>query len=308
MLPDSLRGSYTIYKEDTDSVAAWLASTAKQCGYPLDLLTTPGGDLPSQKGSRTKGKARKLAKTTTSTNGGCSESARSGSTTYIIAIKDFIPLAEHIVAYQTPSVKVPTTLVKSLDRAIALRQKHNSWFDDVGRTSKGNGHSYFLGVLEQVREILRRCMPPDTAIDPMPQPLAGLNADATSRTHICNAFMDLSLNDIRDKYSDLASILKNSKLLTKFDDEARYRVENFMMAEVQYLAVHCLSTDIDLIIQSTLRLFAAASKENMSLMDVCKTKRTAAGIPTWSPTVVLICRSTAYVWQSGRDAQFSADC
>ncbi|KAH0136190.1 hypothetical protein KCU67_g16120, partial [Aureobasidium melanogenum] len=29
--------------------------------------------------------------------------------------------------------------------------------------------------------------------------------------------------------------------------------------------------------------------------------------PTWSPTVVLICRSTAYVWQSGRDAQFSAD-
>ncbi|KAG9720117.1 hypothetical protein KCU73_g14620, partial [Aureobasidium melanogenum] len=39
-----------------------------------------------------------------------------------------------------------------------------------------------------------------------------------------------------------------------------------------------------------------------------RTKRTAAGIPTWSPTVVLICRSTAYVWQSGRDAQFSADC
>ncbi|KAG9512484.1 hypothetical protein KCU67_g12154, partial [Aureobasidium melanogenum] len=41
---------------------------------------------------------------------------------------------------------------------------------------------------------------------------------------------------------------------------------------------------------------------------VTGTKRTAAGIPTWSPTVVLICRSTAYVWQSGRDAQFSADC
>ncbi|KAH0380118.1 hypothetical protein KCU92_g7753, partial [Aureobasidium melanogenum] len=37
-------------------------------------------------------------------------------------------------------------------------------------------------------------------------------------------------------------------------------------------------------------------------------KHTAGGIPTWSPTVVLICRSTAYVWQSGRDAQFSADC
>ncbi|KAH0398678.1 hypothetical protein KCU89_g6990, partial [Aureobasidium melanogenum] len=247
MLTDSLRGSYTIYKEDTDSVAAWLASTAKQCGYPLDLLTTPGGDLPSQKGSRMKGKARKLAKTATSTNGGSSESARSGPTTYTIAIKDFIPLAEHIFAYQKPPVKIPSAFIKSLDRAIALRQKHNSWFKDVGRSSEGDGHTFFLGVLEQVREILKRCMPPDMAIepmppdmaiDPMPRTLAVLNADATSRTHICNAFMDLSLNDIRDKYSDLASILKNSKLLTKFDDEARYRIENFMMAEEQYLAVH----------------------------------------------------------------------
>ncbi|KAG9981137.1 hypothetical protein KCU78_g21557, partial [Aureobasidium melanogenum] len=44
-------------------------------------------------------------------------------------------------------------------------------------------------------------------------------------------------------------------------------------------------------------------------MNLCKkAKRTAVGIPLWSPTRVLICRSTAYVWQSGRDAQFSADC
>jgi hypothetical protein len=44
------------------------------------------------------------------------------------------------------------------------------------------------------------------------------------------------------------------------------------------------------------------------MIDKKDAKHTAAGIPTWSPTVVLICRSTAYVWQSGRDAQFSADC
>jgi hypothetical protein len=49
-------------------------------------------------------------------------------------------------------------------------------------------------------------------------------------------------------------------------------------------------------------------KEAFPPMSKKITKHTAAGIPTWSPTVVLICRSTAYVWQSGRDAQFSADC
>jgi hypothetical protein len=33
-------------------------------------------------------------------------------------------------------------------------------------------------------------------------------------------------------------------------------------------------------------------------------KHTTAGIRWWSPTQLLICRSEAYVWQSGRDAQF----
>lgn len=37
-------------------------------------------------------------------------------------------------------------------------------------------------------------------------------------------------------------------------------------------------------------------------MDMQKAKRTTLGIPTWSPTVVLIQRLRAYIWQSGRDA------
>jgi hypothetical protein len=37
-----------------------------------------------------------------------------------------------------------------------------------------------------------------------------------------------------------------------------------------------------------------------------KVKRhTTGGIPRWSPTLVLVARFSAYVWQSGRDAQFS---
>jgi hypothetical protein len=34
-------------------------------------------------------------------------------------------------------------------------------------------------------------------------------------------------------------------------------------------------------------------------------KHTTGGIPRWSPTLVLVVRFSAYVWQSGRDAQFS---
>jgi hypothetical protein len=36
-----------------------------------------------------------------------------------------------------------------------------------------------------------------------------------------------------------------------------------------------------------------------------KQKHTTGGIPRWSPTLVLVARFSAYVWQSGRDAQFS---
>jgi hypothetical protein len=34
-------------------------------------------------------------------------------------------------------------------------------------------------------------------------------------------------------------------------------------------------------------------------------KHITGGIPRWSPTLVLVARFSAYVWQSGRDAQFS---
>ena len=34
-------------------------------------------------------------------------------------------------------------------------------------------------------------------------------------------------------------------------------------------------------------------------------KHTTGGIPRWSPTLILVARFSAYVWQSGRDAQFS---
>jgi hypothetical protein len=36
-----------------------------------------------------------------------------------------------------------------------------------------------------------------------------------------------------------------------------------------------------------------------------KSKHITGGIPRWSPTLVLVARFSAYVWQSGRDAQLS---
>lgn len=258
MLPNSLRGSYTIYKEDTDSVATWLASTARRCGYPLDLLTTLGENAVSQKASRLKGKARKLAKAAASTKGEGPEIAGSGSTTYTIAIKDFIPLAEHIVAYQKPPVKVPSAFVRSLDRAIAFRQKHNLWFKDIGRSSRGDGHTFFLGILEQVRKTLRSRMPSDTVNDMMTRSATESKSETTSRAHIGNAFGGLTLDVTSDRFSDSASTPDNPQAPIEVNDGAHYQAERLQKAEEQYLAAHCLLIDLDSIrehIKSIWRLY-----------------------------------------------------
>ena len=46
----------------------------------------------------------------------------------------------------------------------------------------------------------------------------------------------------------------------------------------------------------------------MSKNEQQKYKHTTVGIRWWSPTQLLIHRSQACVWQSGRDAQFSVSC
>jgi hypothetical protein len=50
---------------------------------------------------------------------------------------------------------------------------------------------------------------------------------------------------------------------------------------------------------------AAAGKNKKICQDEERQKHTTGGIPRWSPTLVLVARFSAYVWQSGRDAQFS---
>jgi hypothetical protein len=47
------------------------------------------------------------------------------------------------------------------------------------------------------------------------------------------------------------------------------------------------------------------SKKRTCQHEDQKRKHTTGGIPRWSPTLVLVARFSAYVWQSGRDAQFS---
>ncbi|KAK7570564.1 hypothetical protein V3481_019416 [Fusarium oxysporum f. sp. vasinfectum] len=158
MLPSSLFSIYQQYKEDTDSVASWLASTAKACGYPSDLLTPTG--IQTKGTGRLKGKARRDAKKQNT----YVPTPLHTIPKYVIAVKDFIPLAEFIFASK-PLISVPPSFAETLDRVIYVRAKFGAQLIDHGMkpsTKSDATHSFFVGILEKVRDVLRPRMPAGT--------------------------------------------------------------------------------------------------------------------------------------------------
>ncbi|TEA17734.1 hypothetical protein C8034_v010026 [Colletotrichum sidae] len=151
MLPSPLVSTYQRYKKDTDAVASWLASTAKACGYPADLLGPPEPPKPKRKGKKKKP---------------VSKPRLDAQSPYVVAIKDFIPLAQHIAASKKPVVDVPETFARTITRVIDTRSSFGSQMDQHGleRDVKSDEtHSFFVGVLEQVREILKPRMSASSA-------------------------------------------------------------------------------------------------------------------------------------------------
>ncbi|KAI1057181.1 hypothetical protein LB507_002205 [Fusarium sp. FIESC RH6] len=182
MLPDVLIEGLRQYKSDTNALAAWLASTARICGYkcefpdqkpfqsgnkPLSGPASPGqtsfGQAPSGQApsGRLKGKARKEAK-----KRGASanpQTPKSQGPKYTVALKDFLPMAECIAKSRKPLITVPSSFVSTIDRAIRLRSNfaaervlHGMEVD----TDADNAHDHFVGVLSKVKEALRPRFPP----------------------------------------------------------------------------------------------------------------------------------------------------
>ncbi|KAM7206372.1 hypothetical protein V8F20_002721 [Naviculisporaceae sp. PSN 640] len=149
------------YKQDTDYVASWLAATARASGYPAHRLTTV--DLQNQAGAsitpssaqptkRLKGKARKLA-VQKSLAAPAAATTPPTVTKKIVAIRDFVPLAEWI-ASREPEVPVPDSLASVLNRVIHLRTAYGEMLP-VRIAEDAKSHAYFVGVLEKVRASLK---------------------------------------------------------------------------------------------------------------------------------------------------------
>ncbi|KAM0421286.1 hypothetical protein ACHAPT_011008 [Fusarium lateritium] len=140
MLPPQLASTYRQYKQDTDSVASWLASTALARGYPADLLIA-SVSTPKTTG-RLKGKAGTKAR--------ASKPKPTEGKKHIIAIKDFVPLADFIAGRLET---VPDVFSTTIDRLILTRSGFGSQLGKGGAQpdpESDEKHGYFVGVLEAV--------------------------------------------------------------------------------------------------------------------------------------------------------------
>ncbi|KAL6891897.1 hypothetical protein GGI43DRAFT_425202 [Trichoderma evansii] len=128
---------YQQYKADTDLVAEWLAVTAKNNGYAIPA-TASTANPSAAVGDRPKGKARKLAKSQAS---------------------KFEPLAQFVSKIN--DLKIPDYFSIALERVIQVRKSFSDRLASNGvelSDASKCRHSFFVGVLEKVRDHLKPLM------------------------------------------------------------------------------------------------------------------------------------------------------
>ncbi|KAF6515428.1 hypothetical protein HZS61_005334 [Fusarium oxysporum f. sp. conglutinans] len=167
---------YQQYKRDTDIVASWLATTAKKHGCTTSLAAPPTAGAAANKSAapssgRLKGKARKEAKQQqkqhVAPSGIDAKDAPDPppKPKYVLAIRDFVPLAEFIARKLTTTTPIeanngagiPLFFRTALERAIRVRKMFSMHLSETNKhlsVRANTAHAYFVSVLEKVRYVL----------------------------------------------------------------------------------------------------------------------------------------------------------
>ncbi|VUC22886.1 unnamed protein product [Clonostachys rosea] len=156
---------YKRYKKDTDSVASWLARTAAELSYPLDLISTQP-DPP-------------------------------GKTKYIIPLHDFIQLS-NFITQRRKQVNVPASFFMTVDRLIDLRSGFGKLLMKNGKTLSSKDKAdqdYFVNILRGFRGLLCPNHKPKPTVEAV-SPLHEREEDPSSSDRdVRNRFSALSIDE-----------------------------------------------------------------------------------------------------------------
>jgi len=152
MLPGSLFTTYKQYKDDTKTIVEWLADTAWRCGYDPNQASQDG----ESKKPKLKGRARKLARDVAATTTATANST-SGNKTYVVKIKEFVPMAESIARSEDKKVVIPLKILKTFKSCITARGTTNKWYETkaVEDEKEDNlSHQFFIETLKRSLQVL----------------------------------------------------------------------------------------------------------------------------------------------------------
>ncbi|KAF1951625.1 hypothetical protein CC80DRAFT_528333 [Byssothecium circinans] len=233
MLPKNLLSSYQQYKNDTDTVASWLATIAKRLGYASE-------DEPKSvsKSAKRKAKAKAKAGKGPPVPQSSQASSSTGRNPYTVAIIDFTALADFVAAQDAPPVQVPVRFGALLDRAIATRQWYSKSIsphlpNDEEKLQSDDRHMFFLAVLKKVRDILA----PRYAKAYKPQQKA-LETEAEFN----HLFDNLELEEPSEKFQQAPDIINTP--LDPIDMETKYKAEREASLEDDFMAFSMMLRDL----------------------------------------------------------------
>ncbi|KAG9253575.1 uncharacterized protein F5Z01DRAFT_147185 [Emericellopsis atlantica] len=249
MLPSQLLGTYRQYKRDTDSVASWLASTAKASGFPADLLTAPGGAGGTQAPNSGRLKGKERAKARGSGKQSTSKPAESKVAKHIIAIKDFLPLAQWIAGRQNPAISVPDVFSATIDRLITLRSEFNGKLSEHGvetDTKSDERHGYFVGVLEAVRAAVCPRGTPTTATAAANAAIDSANdASQAPGEDLGGRFAALTVDEPSQAFIEVFRNAPHERPEPRNDDPASYEAEPQTSLEDTLFAFFVMIDDLN---------------------------------------------------------------
>lgn len=168
--------------------------------------------------------------------------------TYIIRVKDFISLAEYIAGKMKAPASVPASFRLALHRAISARREHGAHLPSsqmaqalsFENNDADEGHGYFIGVLEHVRDVLRPRM-----LDALRMEEA--RPDVTER--LVNRFEKLEVEEPSEAFlqapDGAAATAQEKTATTTTQPDARYEAERVDDLEETGLAFRLLLQDLN---------------------------------------------------------------
>ncbi|KAF4415796.1 hypothetical protein FACUT_13109 [Fusarium acutatum] len=150
------------FDTDTDSVATWLANTAKAHGYEAEASlggATADADAAKKKKNKKKKGNGKVKGPSRVKNKKPKEQQDPNTKEYVIRVRDFEAMAKHVV--DTNAIEVPHRTAVALERGIWVRRSFSQKLAESGarRDYRSDAtNSYFVQVLEKVRDYLKPIM------------------------------------------------------------------------------------------------------------------------------------------------------